>query len=144
MIHDLLNLGAAGLMGVLWTWERMMSRQRERQLTEAHERLISHRSEIAALTDLAERNTRAITHFDETQASLRQWLEVILQTNRRESGDIFPSQTPPITTPGYELLVALQLVQRFALLLRGDLVLRVPDGLCVPRRQCGPECANRT
>lgn len=95
MIHDLLNLGAAGLMGVLWTWERMMSRQRERQLTEAHERLISHRSEIAALTDLAERNTRAITHFDETQASLRQWLEVILQTNRRESGDIFPSQTPP-------------------------------------------------
>ncbi|MEM7578057.1 MAG: hypothetical protein AAF328_11365 [Planctomycetota bacterium] len=93
MIHDLVNLGAAGLMGVLWTWERMMSRQRERQLTEAHERLMSHRNEISALTDLAERNTRAITHFDKTQAALRQWLEIMVQAKRNPSVDIFEAHS---------------------------------------------------
>ncbi|MEM1445186.1 MAG: hypothetical protein AAGF84_03965 [Planctomycetota bacterium] len=99
MIHDFVNLGAAGLMGVLWTWERMMSRQRERQLTEAHERLMSHRSEIAALTDLTERNTRAITHFDETQAALRQWLEAMVQSRRTGPSDIFEQSSQPRRDP---------------------------------------------
>lgn len=99
MIHDLVNLGAAGLMGVLWTWERMMSRQRERQLTEAHERLISHRNEIAALTDLTERNTRAITHFEETQAALRRWLEITVQARPSHSADILNPVRPPEREP---------------------------------------------
>ncbi len=95
MIHELINLGAAGLMGVLWTRERMMSRQRERQLTEAHERLMRHRSEIAAITDRAERNIRAITRFAENQASLRHWLETAIHRKADRSADIFGDTQNP-------------------------------------------------
>lgn len=75
ILKQVLNFGVAGLMGVLWTWERAMSRQRERQLTEAHERLLYNQSEVKVLTDLIERNTRALERVEQTQVALRTMLE---------------------------------------------------------------------
>lgn len=95
-MSHLVNFGAAGLMGVLWTWERMMSRQRERQLTEAHERMLYERSEVSVLTDLIERNTRAVIRFEETQSALRRLLEQALVEPRYTQRDILnPSRSEP-------------------------------------------------
>lgn len=82
-LQHLVNFGAAGLMGLLWTWERAMSRQRERQLTEAHDRIKEDRARVAVLTNLIERNTRAVIRFEETQSALCRLLERALE---REGG----------------------------------------------------------
>ena len=46
MIQQLTQFGVAGLMGVLWVWERLHSRKRERQLSEAHGELMSDREQL--------------------------------------------------------------------------------------------------
>ena len=47
IIENLTQLGAAGLMGAMWLWERNTSRTRERQIDEAHARILAERpSEI--------------------------------------------------------------------------------------------------
>ena len=71
------KLGAIGLIGALWVWERWMSRHRENQLSEAHEQIMKHRQEIRILTALVRRNTRAIERFDQTQSRLFDFLERI-------------------------------------------------------------------
>ena len=71
------KLGAIGLIGALWVWERWMSRDREAQLSEAHEQIMRHRQEIRILTALVRRNTRAIERFDQTQSRLFDFLERI-------------------------------------------------------------------
>lgn len=71
------KLGAIGLIGALWVWERWMSRDREAQLSEAHEQIMKHRQEIRILTALVRRNTRAIERFDQTQSRLSDFLERI-------------------------------------------------------------------
>ncbi len=93
LFEHALNFGVAGLMGVLWTWERMFSRQRERQLTEAHERMMFERAEVSVLTDLLERNTRAVIRFDETQRGLRRLIEQMLTAQGHR-----PVDTPRPTT----------------------------------------------
>jgi len=75
MIEPLTQFGVAGLMGVLWLWERLHSRRRERQLSESHERLMGERRELHELVELVRRNTRAIEHFEATQAQLHDLLE---------------------------------------------------------------------
>lgn len=67
---DLASLGAAGLMGVLWVWERRLSRTRERQLSEAHGRLVDERGMMQVVTTLVRRNTAALTSLQTTQHQL--------------------------------------------------------------------------
>ncbi|MEM1353385.1 MAG: hypothetical protein AAGC44_02060 [Planctomycetota bacterium] len=74
-LESLTQFGVAGLMGVLWTWERWFSRRRERELTEAHRRLIEQHESITMLVDLVGRNTRAIERFERTQARLVELLD---------------------------------------------------------------------
>lgn len=69
-LESLTQFGVAGLMGVLWTWERWFSRRRERELTEAHRHLIEQRETLTLVVDLVERNTRAIERFERTQSKL--------------------------------------------------------------------------
>ena len=59
MIEPLTQFGVAGLMGVLWVWERLFSRRRERELSEAHERLMGERRELHELIELIQRNDRS-------------------------------------------------------------------------------------
>lgn len=84
-LESLTQFGVAGLMGVLWTWERWFSRRRERELTEAHRRLVEQREGITLLVDLVERNTRAIERFERTQARLSELLETISQRRARKT-----------------------------------------------------------
>lgn len=74
-IQQLTQFGVAGLMGVLWVWERLFSRRRERQLSEAHERLMGQREELHELFELVRRNTQAVERFEQTQIQLTELLE---------------------------------------------------------------------
>jgi len=69
------KFGAIGLIGALWIWERWMSRHRETQLDEAHDKIMRQRQEIRVLTVLVRRNTRAVERFDQTQSRLFDFLE---------------------------------------------------------------------
>ncbi|HMO25205.1 MAG TPA: hypothetical protein PKB10_02970 [Tepidisphaeraceae bacterium] len=61
--RDLSSLGAAGLMGVMWLWERRNSQKREQQLDEAHARIVADRLQLDLLADLVRQTTAAITHL---------------------------------------------------------------------------------
>jgi len=75
VLQPLTQFGVAGLMGLLWVWERSMSRKREIQLNDAHSRLMSQQDELRTLVRLVRQNTRAIVRFDQTQNQLKALLE---------------------------------------------------------------------
>ncbi len=64
------QFGAAGLMGWMWLSERRSAAVRERQLSEAHERLASERTSMAVLLRAIEANTKALTHIESSQREL--------------------------------------------------------------------------
>lgn len=66
--EQLMNLGAAGMMGAMWLWERHTSRQREEQIDEAHTRIISDRVQLGELMDVVRQNTEAITRLTQLSA----------------------------------------------------------------------------
>jgi len=70
-----MQFGVAGLMGALWVWERTHSRKRERQLTQAHDRLIARDQQIGVLIRLVRQNTRAIVSFERLQGRVCDLLE---------------------------------------------------------------------
>ena len=74
-IEPIAQLGAAGVMGAMWLWERLLSRRRESQINQAHERLMREREQFDLLVRLVRRNTRAIERFSRTQEHLKQILE---------------------------------------------------------------------
>ncbi len=74
-LESLPQFGVAGLMGALWVWERIYSRRRENQLTEAHQRLVSDRQHLQVLVKLVQQNTAAVERFDRTQSHLIALLE---------------------------------------------------------------------
>ena len=75
LLQPLAQFGVASLMGLLWVWERSMSRKREAQLNDAHCRLMSQQDELRTLVKLVRQNTRAIVRFDQTQNQLKALLE---------------------------------------------------------------------
>jgi len=80
--ESLTQFGVAGLMGALWLWERLYSRKREQQLTEAHRRLADQQTELQTLIDLVRRNTSAIERFEQSQQRLTDLLERMDQARR--------------------------------------------------------------
>lgn len=77
MIENLLEFGMAGLMGVLWVWERSHSRRRERQLTATHDRLMRRDEHLRLLMRMTQKNTRALVEFERTQRRLAEIMEGI-------------------------------------------------------------------
>lgn len=73
-VTDLANFGAAGLMGAMWLWERKLSRTRERQLSDAHQRILRDEQRLQCLAQVVDHNTAAVTRFAETQ---RQMIETL-------------------------------------------------------------------
>jgi hypothetical protein len=67
---ELASFGAAGLMGALWIWERKLSRTREAQLTQAHDRLMNERGLTRLMVNLLRRNTAALSRLQSTQDQL--------------------------------------------------------------------------
>lgn len=81
---DVLNVtqfGVAGLMGALWWWERRYSRQREDQLTQAHEKIVQQREHLNVLLEALEGNTKVIVEFTAVQ-------EEILRAIRERDGHL--------------------------------------------------------
>lgn len=67
VMSDLTSFGAAGLMGSLWLWERKLSRRREQQLDDAHQRILRDEERLEKFTEVVQQNTAAIARFHETQ-----------------------------------------------------------------------------
>lgn len=77
LLKEAAQFGVAGLMGVLWVWERSMSRKRAEQLDEAHRRLVSRGSQLRMMVQLIRENTRAVEQFTQAQTELRSLVELI-------------------------------------------------------------------
>ena len=82
IMTDLATFGAAGLMGAMWLWERKLSRDRETQLTCAHERILRDEERLSKITEVVEHNTAAITRFAEAQRELSRSIREVLQEVR--------------------------------------------------------------
>ena len=84
MIESLTQFGVAGLMGALWLWERTHSRTRERQLSDAHRKLVETDGQLDVLIGLVKHNTRALLGFEHAQRRLCELLEDIRHGISRE------------------------------------------------------------
>jgi hypothetical protein len=67
---QLANLGVAGLMGIMWLWERRMSGTREQQLDEAHARIMADRVQLDQLIAVVRSNSDAMSRLTVTQEQL--------------------------------------------------------------------------
>ena len=65
VIDQFTNLGVAGIMGMMWLWERRTSRVREQQIDEAHARIMGDRVQLDLLMDLVRKNTEALTSLSD-------------------------------------------------------------------------------
>ena len=74
-LDNLTSFGAAGLMGVMWLWERHTSRKREDQLDEAHVRVLGDRVQLEELMDVVRQNAEAVARLCTTQDQLLRQLE---------------------------------------------------------------------
>ncbi|TVQ57256.1 MAG: hypothetical protein EA377_01040 [Phycisphaerales bacterium] len=77
------QFGAAGLIGALWLIERKHAAQRDRQIDEAHRKLIGRERELEALLRVVRDNTRAIHQLDQSQRRMMELLKRTLRRRRR-------------------------------------------------------------
>ena len=77
MLKVLSEFGAAGLIGLMWMLERRHAAKRDRQLDEAHTRLLSQRQELDIWLQLVRENTKAVSGLEQAQreliATLQRW-----------------------------------------------------------------------
>ena len=66
-IDSLTSLGAAGLMGAMWLWERSTSQKREAQIDDAHARILGDRVQLEQLMNVVRQNAEALTRLCATQ-----------------------------------------------------------------------------
>lgn len=69
------QFGVAGLIGWMWLSERRSAALRERQLAEAHDRLMAERDRNGTLVRLVADSTRAVTALEASQRELARVVE---------------------------------------------------------------------
>lgn len=69
LMRELSSLGAAGVMGAMWLWERSGARVREKQIDEAHQRIVGDRVALGQLIEVVRQNTEALTRLSERLGS---------------------------------------------------------------------------
>lgn len=74
-VAALAQLGAAGLMGWMWLAERRGAAHRERQLSEAHERMMQERRYFESLLAAVRENTRVMALLEGAQERLGRAIE---------------------------------------------------------------------
>ncbi|HED54230.1 MAG TPA: hypothetical protein ENJ00_08520 [Phycisphaerales bacterium] len=85
------QMGAAGLIGLMWLSERRAAHDRERQLSEVHDRIKADKVELGVLLSALEANTRALVSLESGQARLVSVIEKMDQRERSaESGIVKP------------------------------------------------------
>ncbi|QQE13584.1 hypothetical protein JD969_09035 [Planctomycetota bacterium] len=77
IVKLLVQFGVAGLMGVLWIWERFMSRSLIKQLSESHDYIFRQQEKFGVLIDIVKQNTETIEKFNQTQNRLKESLDNI-------------------------------------------------------------------
>lgn len=83
LISTVTQFGMAGLIACLWLIERRWAGVREKQLTDAHDRLLEQRVQVEALMRIVTDNTRAITAVEAGQRGLA---ELLTRLARRRGG----------------------------------------------------------
>ena len=78
------QFGAAGLIGWMWVVERRAAAVREKQLGEAHERLMRERRELETLMNVVQENTRAVAGLEGGQRSLTAAIDRLASRMRLE------------------------------------------------------------
>lgn len=66
-LDNFTSLGAAGLMGAMWLWERSTSQKRESQIDEAHARILGDRVALDQMMAVVRQNAEAISRLCATQ-----------------------------------------------------------------------------
>ena len=79
-LDSLTSLGAAGLMGAMWLWERSTSQKREAQIDDAHARILGDRVQLEQLLSVVRQNAEAMTRLCATQD---QFLRELNQRERK-------------------------------------------------------------
>jgi hypothetical protein len=74
-LDSITGLGAAGLMGAMWLWERRQSQKREQQLDEAHARILGDGVQLEQLMTVVRQNAEAISRLCTTQDQLLRQLD---------------------------------------------------------------------
>ena len=74
-IDTVASLGAAGLMGAMWLWERRTSQKREQQLDEAHARIMGDGVQLDQLMTVVRQNADVIARLCTTQDQLLRKLD---------------------------------------------------------------------
>ncbi len=69
-LDELTGLGAAGMMGLMWLWERRNSQKREQQLDDAHARILSDHIQLEQLIAVVRQNAEALARLTTTQEQL--------------------------------------------------------------------------
>ena len=80
----LTQFGAAGLIGMLWVFERRHAATRDRQLNESHQKLVRQERELEALLTVVKENTRAISTLEQGQ---RRLIDLLEHLRRSRSAD---------------------------------------------------------
>jgi len=70
VVSSMVQFGTAGLIGWMWLTERKGSGERERQLTESHERIVEQRVGVEALLGAVRENTRVLGQLEAGQRAL--------------------------------------------------------------------------
>jgi len=74
-LDSVASLGAAGLMGAMWLWERRTSQKREQQLDEAHVRIMGDGVQLEQLMLVVRQNAEAFARLCTTQDQLLRQLD---------------------------------------------------------------------
>ena len=92
MLQLLTEFGAAGLIGMLWLLERRAASARERQIDESHQRIMTSNQHVASLSEIVNRNTRAIESLERSQQRMLVLLE------RQDTATASTRDTKPISS----------------------------------------------
>ena len=82
------QMGAAGLIGLMWLSERRAAHERERQLSEVHDRIKADKVELGVLLSALEGNTRALVSLEAGQARLSSVIERVDMVDRPNGSGI--------------------------------------------------------
>ena len=74
-LTQLTNLGAAGVMGAMWLWERRNSQKRDEQLDDAHTRILGDRVQLEQLIEVVKTNAEALTRLSSLHDQLLRTLD---------------------------------------------------------------------
>lgn len=95
LLPALAQFGAAGIIGWMWLTERRAAADREAQLRQAHEALMTERPRLESLLRALDANTRAITALELGQ---RQLIAAVLRERRAAAATRPAAANPPAET----------------------------------------------